>query len=78
MCAAPRQIIIHTIVLLAAATYFRSFRNPDGALGEATRILGAETISGIVLIPTWGMLVFVYPLCPVVGMIIAGLKAAEK
>ncbi len=75
---APKQGVIFAVIAVAASFYFHAFRHPDGNAGEATRVIGAEMISGIVLIPTWGVLIFVYPLCPVVGIFVAAFEAARK
>lgn len=70
----PGRVVLALSALLAAWGYYRSFREIGADAGEATRIIGAETISGIVLIPTWGMLIFVYPLCPLIGIVLEGVK----
>ncbi len=72
------RCVLGGAALLAVWGYCRSFREIGTEGGEAARILGAETVSGIVLVPTWGMLIFVYPLCPVVRIVIAAVEAMRK
>lgn len=61
-----QQLPFYVAIIADTYFYIKALSDNKSAERQAEKVLGKEFISGVVLVPTWGMLLLVHPLWPLI------------